>query len=161
MKNKDWYYKIKLKGHKEVYELTELGKPIPEVFKSHLEFYNHKMEDIFPYGGTDVHSEFVLLTTKKMKKNLKEKGFSEDEIEKNIYDFIHIEETMTNEEKLEATKQFQTLDREFNEWHEQKNIKNKENENLENSKQNISSNSIIKRIKNKRGYWIYLFVINL
>ena len=152
MKNKSWFNKIKLKGHKEVYELTELGKSIPEVFKSHLEFYNHKMEDIFSCGGTDVNSEFVLSTTKKMKKDLKQKGLSEDEIEKNIYDFIHIEETMSNEEKLEATKQFQTLDREFNEWYKQKNIKKKENENIENSKQNRSSNSIIKRIKNKRGY---------
>lgn len=120
LKNKDWYYIEKDVIGYDVYSITELGKSIPEVYKSYLEFYNIKTEDIFPNGGTDVNSEFVLYATKRIRKNLKEKGYLEKDIDKYIYEFVHIEDLMSINDKHEAEKQFSELKKEFNEYYQKK-----------------------------------------
>ncbi len=120
----------------DIYSITKLGKSIPKVYKSYLDFYNIKPEDIFPNGGTDVNSEFELRTTKKMRKDLKEKGYSDEKIEKWIYEFIHIEDILSDENKKAALKQFSELDKEFNDFYEK--YKQNKNNNLNN--QQIQNN---------------------
>ncbi len=51
LKNKDWYFIEKDVLGYDTYSITKLGKSIPEVYKSYLEFYNIKSEDIFLNGG--------------------------------------------------------------------------------------------------------------
>lgn len=127
LKNKDWYFIEKDVLGYDTYSITKLGKSIPEVYKSYLEFYNIKSEDIFLNGGTDVNSEFELKITNKIRNDLKAKGFSEREIEKYIYEFLHIEEIMSTKEKREAEQLFSELNKEFQEYY-----KNKLNKNLDN-----------------------------
>ncbi len=70
MKNKDWFYKTKL-ADTDTFNLTEIGKSIPEVFKSYKEYYNIKDEDLYEYGS-DLESEFKIWSTKTIRKKMQE-----------------------------------------------------------------------------------------
>lgn len=133
LKNKDWYFIEKDVLGYDTYSITKLGKSIPEVYKSYLEFYNIKSEDIFLNGGTDVNSEFELKITNKIRNDLKAKGFSEREIEKYIYEFLHIEEIMSTKEKREAEQLFSELNKEFQKYYKNKLNKNLDNKQIQNN----------------------------
>lgn len=84
MENKDWFYFIKdpKKAVAGKYHLTELGKSIPEVVKSHEEYYKI-LETVSDDPG------FEYDTLKELEAELieecKRDGMSEEEIKKAIH----------------------------------------------------------------------------
>lgn len=74
MENKDWYKIIEI-GH---WELTELGKSIPEVVKSFEEFF--KDDDPFP----DFSRQILKDAENSLREDYKKQGLTDVEIEQKI-----------------------------------------------------------------------------
>ena len=98
MKDKAWYYKTELCG-KDTYNLTELGKSIPEVLKSYMEYYDIKQEALFDYASDyNLDTEFQLWATDKISAKLKKEGASESEIKEAVDLFVNIDDIIKNED---------------------------------------------------------------
>ena len=98
MKNKAWYYKTKL-GGKDTFQLTELGKSIPEVLKSYMEYYDIKQAALFEYASDyNLDTEFKLWGKEKISAKLKKKGATESEIKEAVDLFLNIDEIIAKED---------------------------------------------------------------
>ena len=98
MKDKAWYYKTKLCG-KDTFQLTELGKSIPEVLKSYMEYYHIKKEALFEYASDyNLDTEFQLWGKEKISTKLKNKGATDSEVEEAVDLFLNIDEIIKKEE---------------------------------------------------------------
>ena len=99
MKDKAWYYKTKL-GGKDTYNLTEIGKSIPEVLKSYMEYYHIKQEALFDYASDyNLDTEFKLWATDKISAKLKEKGATDSEIKEAVDLFVNIDDIANKEDE--------------------------------------------------------------
>lgn len=81
MKNKDWYVEIPTSRFTVKWELTELGKSIPEVKKSYEEYMEaekHYTPD--PYFSYRIMQD----AEKSLREDYKKQGLTDQEIEKKI-----------------------------------------------------------------------------
>lgn len=98
MKNKAWYYKTKL-GGKDTFQLTDLGKSIPEVLKSYMEYYGIKQEALFEYASDyNLDTEFKLWATDKISTKLKKKGATYEEVKEAVDLFVNIDEIVAKDD---------------------------------------------------------------